>query len=151
MTTLGEMRSGDAAFARFRTWLDLAALATSDLAEGNPRYFAAHDADGDPIAFAGLAGEGPDLLLRSVVVHADARQSGLGARLVAAISDEARAAGGAPLWLLTESAFPFFSRLKFMAAERSAAPPSITASSQFRGLCPALATLMCKPLHVATA
>ena len=151
MTSLVEIWPGDAAYAQLRAWLDAAALTTSDLAEGAPRYFALNDANGDPVAFAGLAGDGPNILLRSVVVHPAARRGGLGARLVAALEGKAGAAGASVLWLLTEGAAPFFTRLGFSTVERATALPSIAASSQFRGLCPASAALMRKPLEGVTA
>lgn len=151
MTGLVAVPPGGAAYAQLRAWLDAAALATADMADGAPRYFALPDANGDPAAFGGLAGNGPDLLLRSLVVHPAARRSGIGARLVAALEGEARAKGGAALWLLTEGAAPFFTRLGFTTVERATAPPSIAASSQLQGLCPATAALMRKPIDGVTA
>lgn len=151
MTGLVEVRPGDATYAQLRAWLDAATLATADMDEGAPRFFALPDANGDPAAFGGLAGEGPDLLLRSLVVHPSARRGGLGARLVAELEGEARASGAGALWLLTQGAAPFFTRLGFSTVERSTAPPSIAVSSQIRGLCPASAALMRKPLDGVTA
>ena len=101
-------------------------------------------------AAAGVAGDGPDALLRSGVVHPDARPRGSETRVVAAIGDEARAAGASTLWLSREDAALFFARSGSAPADRSDDPPAIAASVHLQGLCPAFAKLMRKPLGGAT-
>jgi amino-acid N-acetyltransferase len=66
--------------------------------------------------------------------------------LLTELLDIARANGIRDLWLLTTSAEAFFAKHGFEKADRSAAPPAIAETSQFRDLCPATAALMHLPL-----
>ena len=102
-------------------------------------------------ASQGSPAPAPTCLLRSVVITPTARGTGAGGHLVRAIEAEARADGAASLWLLTQSAAPFFTKAGFAPAERASAPPVIRDSAQFQGLCPASAALMRKPLDGAAA
>jgi hypothetical protein len=52
VTDLVDVGSGDVTYMQIRAWLDVAALATSDLAEGRPRYYALNDANEVPISFS---------------------------------------------------------------------------------------------------
>lgn len=97
-------------------------------AEGLPapdagRYFSA-DHSGAVVGYVGLEGEGRDLLLRSLVVLADRKARGLGARVLAAAEIVAGNMGAARLHLLTTTAEPFFARngygLQRTAAMRTA-------------------------------
>lgn len=83
-------------------------------AEGLPapdvgRYFSA-DHYSAVVGYVGLEGEGRDLLLRSLVVLADRKARGLGARVLAATEVVAGDLGAARLHLLTTTAEPFFAR-----------------------------------------
>ncbi|MGR6534295.1 arsenic resistance N-acetyltransferase ArsN2, partial [Brevundimonas sp. RM1] len=60
---------------------------------------------------------------------------------------EAAGQGADGLYLLTTSAAAFFQRHGYSVALRSAAPPSVAASRQFSGLCPASAAFMFKELR----
>ncbi len=146
MSALQEIRPGEPAFAQMVRSLEAANLLTSDLSEAGARYFMLANAEGSPIAFGGLAGRGRDLLLRSVVVDPDRRRTGVGAGVVAAIETEAQTDGAQALWLLTEAAALFFERQGWSRAQRDKAPSPVAASNQFRELCPASATFMCKHL-----
>ena len=75
------------------------------------------------------------------------RGSGIGARLLGEVEAWARADGATSLWLLTQGGAPFFKRMGYAQAERADAPPVIRATSQFKGLCPASAALLCKTLR----
>lgn len=94
----------------------------------------------------GLQAYGPDGLLRSLVVAPSARGTGLGERLVAAVEERARRHGVRTLYLLTTTAAEYFLRLGYLAGERSAAPPAISATGEFAALCPASATMLVKDL-----
>jgi amino-acid N-acetyltransferase len=126
-------------------WLLRAALAAAhlpvdDLGERGARYFRRAG------AFGGFAGTGPDRLLRSVVVPAGVRGTGVGSALVTMIADAARDDGVERLWLLTSDAAGFFERLGWRVVERASAPDAIRATAQFASLCPASATLMVRDL-----
>ena len=105
---------------------------------------------GSTVAFAGgrLVGcaaierHGPYGLLRSVAVRADLRGTGLGKLLVEERLARARASKLDKLYLLTETAGAFFTRLGFRSISREDAPEAVRASSEFRSICPSTATAM---------
>ncbi len=103
----------------------------------------------DEIATVGLIGLeilGTVGLLRSLVVARDARNTGLGGKLVGALEAAAVAAGIAELWLLTIDAERFFQRHEFEIIDRTAAPDEIRQTDEFSALCPDSAYLMRKSL-----
>lgn len=132
------LESHGAQRAAFADALAAADLPVEDLDLGG-RYFAL-EVEGEAVAFGGLEGEGPDQLLRSVVVAPSRRGEGLGARMVEALA--ASADGAERLWLLTTTAERFFAGLGWQAVDRAEAPPAIAASREFAALCPASAVLM---------
>jgi len=81
-------------------------------------------------------------LLRSVVVHPDARGQGIGRMITDALIDAAHAQGFTALYLLTETAESFFNRTGFETIERETAPESIRMTEEFRSLCSESAALM---------
>ena len=101
----------------------------------------------DGAAYGGFEQAGTEVLLRSIVVVQTHRRLGLGGSVLNELLAEARRRGAEAAWLLTTNAQNFFARHGFHAVERSAASPTIAASSQFMGVCPASAVLMrLKPL-----
>lgn len=99
--------------------------------------------DGDAIiAAAAIEGDAPDGLLRSVVVDRAYQQQGLGATLIDRVISEAKEKGYNSLYLLTETASPFFAQLGFEIISREEAPTTIQASGEFENLCPTSATCM---------
>jgi amino-acid N-acetyltransferase len=85
-------------------------------------------------------------LVRSVAVRASHRGQGLATRLMRSLETHAKHRGVDRLYLLTQSATAFFSRLNYDRCDRSLAPESIRASSQFARLCPSTAVSMSKDL-----
>ncbi len=81
-------------------------------------------------------------LLRSVAVDAAWRGQGLGDRLVAAAIAHAQAQGVTDLYLLTETAAPYFARRGFVPVPRADVDPAVTASIEFTQACPASAQAM---------
>lgn len=126
--------------------LERAGLPGDDVRLPGRRFFRAVDAEGQPAGFGGLEGDGPDLLLRSVVIHPDSRGRGHGAAIVRALEAQAAALGAARLHLLTTTATAFFLRFGYAQARREAAPAAIAATAQFASLCPASASYLVKPL-----
>ena len=88
----------------------------------------------------------PYRLLRSLVVVAERRSTGLGLAMLALLEDEARRLGVERLHLLTNTAAPFFRANGYAEADCIAAPPMIAASREFTTLCPASATYFVKAL-----
>lgn len=122
--------------------LRAAGLPADDLTEPGRRFFAWRDAAGVLRGHGGWERHGSAVLLRSLLVPAEARGRGYGRRLVEALLAAAWAEGAEEAWLLTTGATQFFARLDFVATPRELAPPAIAATRQFAGLCPADATLM---------
>ena len=124
----------------------IAALRGAGLPEpGAGRYFAAYE-HGGLAGYVGLEGEGRDLLLRSLVVHADLKAQGLGSRILTAAEAMARGLGAERLHLLTTTAEGFFTRRGFVAADRASAPPAIRRTREFADVCPASAAYLIKDL-----
>ncbi|PTQ12389.1 tyrosine protein phosphatase [Sphingomonas oleivorans] len=136
---------GPAALASLAETLATANLPTADLAGPDQVFFRFEDEA--LVGYGGLEGDGPDRLLRSFVIAAGRRGTGLGRAMLAALERRARELGVVRLHLLTDSAAPFFLANGYAAADRSAAPASIAGSAEFRTLCPASAAYLVKSLE----
>jgi N-acetylglutamate synthase-like GNAT family acetyltransferase len=119
-----------------------AGLPTEDLGRPGQVFWRFDDGGGRALGYAGLEGEGPDRLLRSVVIDAAARGRGHGRALVDAVVREAGKRGVAKLWLLTLDAVGFFEKAGFARAVRGQAPAPIASTAEFRTLCPDTAVCM---------
>jgi amino-acid N-acetyltransferase len=126
--------------------LEHSGLSASDLHGNSPARLFTYRVDGVLAGVAGLEFYGHEALLRSLAVQPDERGRGTGAWLLAFAEQTARESGVEQLYLLTETAAPFFSQQGYSACERSLAPASISATTQFAALCPASAVFMCKSL-----
>lgn len=104
------------------------------------------------IGEAGLAGvggferHGADALLRSFVVSPQLQGRRHGSTLLRHVLRDAAEAGITNVYLLTESAAPFFERHGFRLIDRHLAPPTIRNTQEFKHLCPASARLMIRSL-----
>jgi amino-acid N-acetyltransferase len=85
-------------------------------------------------------------LVRSVVVAADRRGTGLGRLIAQELENIASATRVNRLILLTQTAREFFAYQGYRVIERSQVPQDIQGSEEFRSLCPASATCMIKVL-----
>ena len=85
-------------------------------------------------------------LLRSVAVKPSYRNRGLGQRLTKAALDLATHRKVSNVYLLTETANLFFSKLGFEPISRSNVPEKLQRSVEFTTLCPDTATVMAKIL-----
>lgn len=85
-------------------------------------------------------------LLRSLAVAPSSRGTGLGRELVARAEALAQKRGANAVYLLTETAEPFFRRLGYRHLEREQAPDFIRNTSEFKNICPAGAAFMVKDL-----
>jgi amino-acid N-acetyltransferase len=111
-------------------------------AEEHVSRFVLAFANGSLVGCAGFESHGSCGLLRSVAVAASERGKGLGVELVSRVLDRARAGGIREVVLLTETAAAFFPRFGFELIARDEAPDAVKASVEFRGACPASATVM---------
>ena len=128
-----------------------AGLPVEDLGRAGQRFWRFAADGGDLLGYAGLEGDGPDVLLRSVMIDPAARGRGHGRALVDAMAAEAARRGIARLWLLTLDAAGFFEKAGFVRVPRDTAPPVIAATAEFGSLCPLTAVCMARPLGGAKA
>jgi amino-acid N-acetyltransferase len=105
-------------------------------------------AGGRLVGVVGLEVYGDSALLRSLAVRADHRGRGLGQALTRAALRQARVRGVRRVYLLTETAAPFFERFGFGVIRREAADPAVQESVEFRSACPQSAT--CLALELST-
>ncbi len=149
VTRIGPSSPGD--LAAYVDLLERAGLPPEGLAECLATALVARAPGGEFRGAVALELYGADALLRSLVVDAAARGSGLGTALVDAVLDLARRRGVTRLYLLTESAAPFFARRGFVAVGRGDVPAAVLASVQFRSVCPQSAGVRSLALPAAPA
>lgn len=138
------VRINGAASAAMTQALHGAALPIDDLDDALACY---ELCDGlDLLGWAALDRRGADALLRSVVIPPAGRGLGIGSDLITRLMDIAAGEGIERLWLLTETAEPFFARLGFARVPRESAPAPIRETSEFRTVCPASAACMTRRL-----
>jgi N-acetylglutamate synthase-like GNAT family acetyltransferase len=77
---------------------------------------------------------------------ADRRGQGFGEAITRKLLAQARDDGAKAVYLLTDTAAPFFKKLGFRTIARDAAPSAILATRQAASLCPASAALMARDL-----
>jgi N-acetylglutamate synthase-like GNAT family acetyltransferase len=84
-----------------------------------------------PVGFGGLAVHGDDALLHSVVTLPPLRELGMGAAIVAALEDEARAHRCRAIYLRTERERDFFAGLGYLPCAPGELPEAVRGSGQF--------------------
>lgn len=102
--------------------------------------------EGKIVALGGLEVYGEQALLRSIVVETAQRNQAYGKELVQDLCQIAQQTGIRDLYLKTVGAKAFFDRLGFEVLAYDQVPASLKQSSQFRGSCPASATVMHRAL-----
>lgn len=95
----------------------------------------ARSEDGSIVGAAALERFGPAGLLRSVVVAAPWRGTGVGHAVVTAAESLAASEGIHELYLLTETAPDWFPRLGFVPVDRPIAEAAVGASVEFTTVC----------------
>ena len=81
-------------------------------------------------------------LLRSLVVHREARGTGTGEKLVYGLLDGARERGISEMYLLTTTAERYFPRFGFEIIARDEVDSRLNDSEELRGACPDTAVCM---------
>jgi amino-acid N-acetyltransferase len=94
------------------------------------------------VGAAALETYGPAALLRSVVVRPSSQGAGVGRALVSSIESMARGLGVDELFLLTETAADWFTRLGYEPVGRSVLPAGILASDEVTVACSVSAVTM---------
>jgi amino-acid N-acetyltransferase len=124
--------------------LEAEGLPASDLTEAHLEHFFFTGSDGAPSALVGLEIYGEAALLRSLVVSAAARTQGLGSALVLHAEEYAAARQVRALYLLTNTAEPYFERRGYRRIDRAEAPSAIKSTREFASLCPSSSAFMIK-------
>lgn len=128
-------------------------LTASDLPTDGVRdtfsSFVVADDNGAITGAIGLEKYGSAALLRSAVVSAESRGSGIGRKLVEQLLRRAEEAGVDELYLLTTTAEDYFPRFGFIRTSRTAVPDAVKSSAEFRGACPDTAVVMTRRLGQA--
>lgn len=130
---------------RFRAALKSADLPADDI-DLPGRTFFEFTRDGRSVGWGGFETHGTDGLLRSMIVEPAYRSKGVGVAVLRVIEAIAAEQGVARFHLLTTTASGFFEQQGYAVNQRSSAPPLISQTEQFRGLCPGSACYMCKAL-----
>ncbi len=121
-------------------------LPTEDLhGSHNVRFFACNAPDGEH-AIVGMETCAQVGLLRSLVVQPASRNKGMATALVKHIEAHALSREINEIYLLTNTAEAFFSRLGYRRLPRTAAPKAICETREFSSLCPHDAAFMGKIL-----
>lgn len=116
-------------------------LPTQDIGFSNIEFYTTKD-DEDLVACVGLEMFGDIALLRSLAVRRNSAHKGVGSKLVNFILKESSAKKLKSLFLLTETAAPFFEKLGFITIERNSVPDAIQCSKEFSELCADTAVCM---------
>lgn len=119
-------------------------LPTVGVREALQRFVVA-ESKGELVGVAGLEPCGASALLRSVAVKQEWRSAGVGRALVTRAIADAEASGIDALYLLTTTAERYFPSFGFREITRDVVPEAVRATAEFRGACPASATVMCRP------
>ena len=85
-------------------------------------------------------------LIRSLAVNPDKTKLGLARELVSSLELIGSSNNIKQLYLLTETAEPFFTKLGYTSIDRETTPEAIKLTNQFNTLCPASAAVMVKSI-----
>jgi N-acetylglutamate synthase-like GNAT family acetyltransferase len=124
--------------------LTASALPLDGVHEALSSFVVAED-DGSIVGVAGIetcGTTGEHALLRSVAVAPAWRNRRLGRALVTRVIAEAEARGAKALYLLTTTADAYFPSFGFSVTTRDAVPEDVRDTAEFKGACPASATVM---------
>lgn len=116
-------------------------LPTQDVGVSDIRFYVSKEGE-ELIACLGIEMFEDNALLRSVAIKRRNAHQGLGTELIKFILTESRELNIQALFLLTETAAPFFEKIGFFVVERNDVPLSIQSSTEFTELCAESATCM---------
>jgi len=94
------------------------------------------------VGSVGLEIYGESALLRSLAVHPDFQNRGLGTKLVDGITEVAKRKGIKNLFLLTDTAEEYFKEKGFVVVSRDLVPEDMKQSIEFTTLCTSSPSLM---------
>jgi amino-acid N-acetyltransferase len=126
--------------------LESVSLPSADLTDAHMEHFFYCGDAAQPSGLVGVELRGKAALLRSLVVTARQRSTGMGAQLVEHAERYARVAGADAIYLLTTTAESFFAKRGYRVVPRESAPPEIRETREFAAICPASSAFMSKTL-----
>jgi len=133
--------------AEIRHLLESSDLPTADLSQSLLEHFLVLREGAALVAVVGLEPAGDTALLRSLAVTSSLGGSGIGRQMVAAAEALAWERGIDKLYLLTTTAYHYFTALGYQHTPRAIAPAEIRATPQFSSLCPSSSSFMVKTLE----
>lgn len=116
-------------------------LPTEDIGVSDIEFYIVKESE-NLVACVGLEVNQDTALLRSMAIKKESAHQGIGTQLVNFILDESSAKQLKSLFLLTETAAPFFEKLGFITVERNSVPAAIQHSKEFSELCADTAVCM---------
>lgn len=116
-------------------------LPTQDIGVSDIEFYILKEGE-NLVACIGLEIIGETGLLRSLAIEKESAHQGIGTQLVKFILDESSAKQLKSIFLLTETAAPFFTKLGFKTIERNSAPEAMQRSTEFSELCAETAVCM---------
>jgi amino-acid N-acetyltransferase len=119
-------------------------LPTEDLSDHTEFFILQHE--GYARGTIALEYEGEDGLLRSLAVADQYRKMGYGEQLVYFLEQYCKQIGVRHLYLLTETAGPFFRKRGYEQIERNSVSPFIKKTSEYSSVCPASSAVMKKEI-----
>jgi amino-acid N-acetyltransferase len=125
--------------------LNTSNLPSDDFTEHLDNFIVSEEAQ-TIVGVGGLETHGPNGLVRSLAVKPKHQRKGIGKLIYKSIENKAGEIGLSSLYLLTESAEAYFTKLGFIVKDRSYVPVSIANTKQFKLFCPTTATVMVKEL-----
>ena len=129
------LRPSAADFGAIRNLLSECGLPTSDLTLSHLAHFRVVKREDELVGVGGLEPIGQVALVRSLAVAMGSRNVGLGGHLLAHIEREARRLKIDTLFLLTETAAPFFERAGYGRMSRIEVPAAVQSTREFSTLC----------------
>lgn len=133
--------------ADIKRLLEASDLPTADLSPASLEHFLVLREGDALVAVVGLEPAGDSALLRSLAVSDSLRGGGIGQQMVAAAEALAWEHGLRTLYLLTTTAYHYFTTLGYRHTPRVIAPEAIRKTPQFSGLCASSSSFMVKTLE----
>ncbi|MTI40793.1 arsenic resistance N-acetyltransferase ArsN2 [Fulvivirga lutimaris] len=94
------------------------------------------------IGIGALEIKGDSALLRSLAIDKNSQNMGLGNQLLTTMLELSKSKGIKNLFLLTETAEPFFKKNNFKNINRNQVPEEIAMTEEFKSICPSSAICM---------
>jgi len=138
--------AGEHDLTRIRQILEENELPFSDLTAKPLPLFLVIRNNEKPVACVGTEIYPPYALLRSLAVQTDFRDRGFAARLLDDLEQRLLLKAVQSVYLLTTTAEKYFTGKGYILTDRNSVPAAISATNEFKSLCPASAVCMVKHL-----